>query len=76
MTGEALPLPVAGSERRRPARARTIRFGISSLGVTVFAASLAMIFLLPLLYMLLTSFKDSSQMTTLNAPLWPASPQM
>lgn len=76
MTGEALPLPVTGSERRRPARARTIRFGISSLGVTLLAASLAMIFLLPLAYMLLTSFKDSSQMTTLNAPLWPANPQM
>jgi len=35
-----------------------------------------MIFLLPLGYMILTSFKDSNQMTTLNAPLWPATPQM
>jgi multiple sugar transport system permease protein len=35
-----------------------------------------MIFLLPLAYMLLTSFKDSDQMTALNAPLWPAVPEM
>jgi multiple sugar transport system permease protein len=40
--------------------------------VTLFAASMAMIFLLPLAYMILTSFKDSDQMTALNAPLWPA----
>jgi len=35
-----------------------------------------MIFLLPLGYMVLTSAKDSTQMTTLNAPLLPSSPQM
>jgi multiple sugar transport system permease protein len=50
--------------------------GISKLGVTLFAASMAMIFLLPLVYMLLTSFKDSNQMTALNAPLWPATQQI
>ena len=44
--------------------------------MTLFTASLAMIFLLPLGYMILTSVKDSAQMTALNAPLWPASPQM
>lgn len=53
-----------------------MKFGISRLGVTLFTASLAMIFLLPLAYMILTSAKDSVQMTALNAPLWPASPQM
>jgi multiple sugar transport system permease protein len=76
MTGDALPLRVTPNARERPSRGRALRFGISRLGVTLFAASLAMIFLLPLVYMLLTSFKDSSQMTTLNAPLWPANPQM
>lgn len=76
MTGNALPLRARSNARERPSRGRTLRFGISRLGVTLFAASLAMIFLLPLVYMLLTSFKDSSQMTTLNAPLWPANPQM
>jgi multiple sugar transport system permease protein len=76
MTGKALPLPLTGSGRRRSTRARTVRYGLSKLGVTLFTASMAMIFLLPLVYMLLTSFKDSTQMTTLNAPLWPASPEM
>lgn len=76
MTGKALPLPLTGSGRRRSPRAHAIRFGISRLGVTLFTASMAMIFLLPLVYMLLTSFKDSDQMTALNAPLWPAVPEM
>ena len=76
MTENAVPLPLAGSERRRSSRLPSIRFGISKLGVTLFTASLAMIFLLPLGYMILTSAKDSAQMTALNAPLWPASPQM
>jgi len=43
--------------------------------VTLFTASLAMIFLLPLGYMILTSVKDNDQIIALNAPLWPASPQ-
>jgi multiple sugar transport system permease protein len=76
MTGKALPLPLAGGGRKRLPRAHAIRFGISRLGVTLFTASMAMIFLLPLAYMLLTSFKDSDQMTALNAPLWPAVPEM
>ena len=76
MTGKALPLPpTVGSGKRSP-RAHAARFGISRLGVTLFTASMAMIFLLPLAYMLLTSFKDSSQMTALNAPLWPATQEM
>jgi multiple sugar transport system permease protein len=76
MTGNALSLPLARSGRRRSPRARAIRLGISRLGVTLFTASMAMIFLLPLVYMLLTSFKDSTQMTALNAPLWPATQQI
>jgi multiple sugar transport system permease protein len=72
----AVPIPLAESERKRSSRANTVRFGISRLGVTLFTASLAMIFLLPLGYMILTSAKDSAQTTALNAPVWPASPQM
>src|SRR5450759_1469214 len=76
MSRNALPLPLSGSVRKRSTRARTIRFGISKLGVTLFTASLMMIFLLPLGYMILTSVKDSNQIVALNAPLWPASAQM
>ena len=76
MTESTVPLPLAGGERRRSNRARGLRLGISKLGVTLFTASLAMIFLLPLGYMILTSVKDNSQILALNAPLWPASPQM
>ena len=76
MTGNTVPLPLAGRERRRSNRTRGFRLGISKLGVTLFTASLAMIFLLPLGYMILTSVKDNSQILALNAPLWPASPQM
>ena len=76
MTGNALPLPLTGSGRKASRRAHAIRLGISRLGVTLFTASMAMIFLLPLVYMLLTSFKDSTQMTALNAPLWPATQQI
>ena len=75
MTEKAVSLPLTDSERKRSSRATTIRLGISRLGVTLFTASLAMIFLLPLAYMILTSAKDSAQMTALNAPVWPASPQ-
>jgi multiple sugar transport system permease protein len=76
MTGRAVPLPLTGGERRRSNRARGLRHAISKLGLTLFTASLAMIFLLPLGYMILTSVKDNSQIIALNAPLWPASPQM
>ena len=73
MTGTAMPLPSVA--KKRSTRARTVRFGISKLGVTLFTASMAMIFLLPLGYMILTSVKDNSQITALNAPLWPATPE-
>jgi multiple sugar transport system permease protein len=76
MTENAVPIPLMRSGRRRSNRARSLSFGISKLGVTLFTASLAMIFLLPLGYMILTSVKDNSQIIALNAPLWPASPQL
>jgi multiple sugar transport system permease protein len=75
MTGEAVPLQLTQTGRGRSKRARGLWTGASKLGLTLFTASLAMIFLLPLGYMILTSIKDNSQITALNAPLWPASPQ-
>ena len=74
MTDRAVPLALPRTRQRSP-RSRPVWSGISRLGVTLFTASLAMIFLLPLGYMLLTSVKDSSQIIALNAPLWPASPE-
>jgi multiple sugar transport system permease protein len=73
MTEKAVPLQLAGPKGAR--RARPFWSGVSRLGVALFTASLAMIFLLPLGYMILTSVKDNSQITALNAPLWPASPE-
>jgi multiple sugar transport system permease protein len=75
VSGDALRLPLARNGRTSSTRARPIGLGISRLGVTLFTASLAMIFLLPLGYMILTSVKDNSQVIALNAPVWPASPQ-
>ena len=39
MTGSAVPLPLAGRDRRRSNRVRGLRYGISKLGVTLFTAS-------------------------------------
>ena len=76
MTANDVLLPVAGDTAKRSHRRHEIRLRISKVGVTLFTASMAMIFLLPFLYMLLTSFKDSDQMTALNAPLYPGTQQM
>ncbi len=75
MSTEAVSIPLAEAGRQRSRRTRRVWVGASRLGLTLFTASLAMIFLLPLGYMLLTSVKDNSQIIALNAPLWPASPQ-
>jgi multiple sugar transport system permease protein len=40
--------------------------------VTAFAAACLAIFLLPFLYMIVSSLKTHAQMTALNAPIWPA----
>jgi multiple sugar transport system permease protein len=40
--------------------------------VTAFAAACLGLFLIPFLYMILTSLKTHNQMTELNAPIWPA----
>jgi len=59
MSGNALPLAAGGPGRRRSTRAPG-SVGISS-WPDVVRASLAMIFLLPLGYMVLTSAKDSTR---------------
>jgi multiple sugar transport system permease protein len=48
------------------------REALGALGVTVLGLLMLGIFLLPLGYVLATSFKLDSQMTTVGAPLWPA----
>ena len=51
----------------RLARAVLARLGVTGLGLVALA-----IFLLPIGYVLSTAFKLDSQMTTIDAPLWPA----
>jgi multiple sugar transport system permease protein len=65
----ARPLAV-GSPMRRQMR----RFAAIS-GVTLLAATIVSAFLMPLVFMLATSFKQESQLTAPGAPLWPAVPE-
>jgi multiple sugar transport system permease protein len=51
-----------------------VRGVLATLGVTGLGLLMLGIFLLPLGYVLATSFKLDSQMTTIGAPLWPAKP--
>src|SRR5512135_1627168 len=57
-----------GSRRIRP----MVREALASLGVTGVGLLSLVVFLLPLAYVLTTAFKLDSQMTTIGAPLWPA----
>lgn len=41
---------------------------------TGFAAIALAIFLMPFLYMVLTSLKTDAQITQINAPIWPVAP--
>jgi multiple sugar transport system permease protein len=50
-----------------------VRDALARVGVTALGLMALVIFLLPLAYVLATSFKLDSQMTTQGAPLWPAS---
>jgi multiple sugar transport system permease protein len=76
MTANDALFTPSGNAAKRSHRAHEIRLRFSKAGITLFTASIAMIFLLPFAYMLLTSFKDSDQMTALNAPLYPATQEM
>src|SRR5690348_15802831 len=62
-------------------RSVRVRFNISSLQrrhivptvlVTLLGLVVMLLFLLPLGYMLSTAFKSESQLSSQNAPLWPA----
>jgi multiple sugar transport system permease protein len=53
-------------------RKSNMRKAMNSTFVTVFAAACLGIFLIPFLYMILTSLKTHLQMTELGAPLYPA----
>jgi len=43
--------------------------------MTLFAVTIASAFLMPLVFMVATAFKDQSQLTAPNAPLYPAAPE-
>jgi len=43
--------------------------------MTLFAVTIASAFLMPLAFMVATAFKDQSQLTAPNAPLYPAAPE-
>jgi multiple sugar transport system permease protein len=60
--------------RTSPLRRQTRRFAAAS-GLTLLAVTIASAFLMPLAYMVATAFKDQSQLTTVGAPLYPASPE-
>ena len=57
-----------------PLARQTRRFAAVA-GVTLFAVMVASAFLMPLAYMVVTSFKDQSQLTAVGAPLYPAAPE-
>jgi multiple sugar transport system permease protein len=57
-----------------PARIQMRRF-LAVSGFTLFASVVVSVFLMPLGYMLATSFKDANQTSTSGAPLFPAAPQ-
>jgi len=45
---------------------------MTSTFVTAFAAAILVIYLIPFLYMILTSLKTKQQMTVMGTPIWPA----
>jgi len=48
------------------------RNGLNSTFITIFTAALLALFLLPFLYMMLTSLKTKAQITVLGSPIYPA----
>jgi multiple sugar transport system permease protein len=65
------PPMVRPMSARSPMRRRMRRFTAVS-GMTLLAVMVVSAFLLPLLFMITTSFKDKSQLTALGAPWYPA----
>ncbi len=50
----------------------TFRKGVNSAFITVFTTALLALFLMPFLYMVLTSLKTQAQITVLGSPIYPA----
>jgi multiple sugar transport system permease protein len=73
MTAVARPIarPMSANS---PLRRRMRRFTAVS-GMTLLAVMVATAFLLPLLFMVTTAFKDKNQLTALGAPWYPAVPE-
>ena len=70
MTTRTAPLDQSlsiGSPLRRQMRRFTATAGVTGLAILVVS-----LYLLPLLFMTSTAFKDKVQLTTPGAPLWPA----
>jgi multiple sugar transport system permease protein len=68
---------VTGGSPARPVSrrfGRRVRNALASLGVTGLGFLALLVFMLPLAYVLTTAFKLDSQVTTVGAPLWPATP--
>jgi multiple sugar transport system permease protein len=66
--GKSKLVDAAAARMRRSRRKKAW----NSTFVTVFAAACLALFLTPFLYMIFTSLKTHSQMTAINAPIWPA----
>jgi multiple sugar transport system permease protein len=67
----AVSRPVSG--RKHSHRRHAMQVGSWKIGLTMFTASLAMIFLVPFLQMVMTAFKDGDQVVALHPPIFPAS---
>jgi multiple sugar transport system permease protein len=72
----AISLPGRRGRLRAPAPAMrgSRRFAAVS-GVTLLGITIASAFLMPLVFMASTAFKEKAQLTTPGAPLWPAKPE-
>jgi multiple sugar transport system permease protein len=57
-----------------PYRSNRIAKALPSILVTALAALVLIVFLVPFLYMVLTSLKTQAQFTLQNAPIWPVAP--
>lgn len=54
---------------------RYLRGFTAKASITLFGLMLLSVFLMPLGYMVSTAFKDDAELSSQNAPLWPASPK-
>ena len=61
------------SGKKHSHRVHAMQVGGSKIGLTLFTASLAIIFLVPFAQMMMTAFKDGDQVVALHPPIYPAS---